>query len=106
MSKSQSVVFAAILAVAAASAMAADSMGMDMKAMDTNKDGMVSKDEYMKYHEAMWMKMKKGKDGMVDMKDVGMMHGDAMKGDAMMKGDGMMKGGAEDKMKKDSMGGK
>ena len=113
MSKSNSIVFAAILMAAAVSSMAADNMGkgmgmeMDMKMMDTNKDGMISKDEFMKYHEAMWNKMKKNKGGMVDMKDMGMMHGDMMKGDNMMKSDGMKKSaGTEDKMKKDSTGGK
>ena len=59
--------------------------GMDMKAMDTNSDGMVSKDEYMKYQEAQYEKMKKNKDGMVDMKDMGMMHGGMMKDDHMTK---------------------
>lgn len=104
MNKSKSIVLAAILLGTAVSSVAADSMGMDMKMMDTNKDGMISKDEFMKYHEAMWAKMKKNKSGMVDMKDMGAMHGDMMKGDGMMKGDAM-KGGAEDKMKKDSMSG-
>ena len=93
---------AAALLAAALPALAADNMGkgmgmeMDMKMMDTNKDGMISKEEFMKHHEAMWEKMKKNKAGMVDMKDMGMMHGDGMKKGA----------GTEDKMKKDSMGGK
>jgi hypothetical protein len=45
-----------------------------MKMMDTNKDGMISKDEFMKHHEMMWDKMKKNSAGSVDMKDMEMMH--------------------------------
>ena len=67
-------------------------MMMDMKAMDTNHDGMISKKEFMKFHEDMWAKMKKNKSGMVDMKDMEMMHEGMMK-DGAMKG-GMMKDGA------------
>ena len=48
--------------------------GMKMEAMDTNKDGMISKEEFMTFHEAMYDAMKKNKDGMVDMKDMRMMH--------------------------------
>ena len=33
-----------------------DGMSMDMTAMDTNGDGMISKDEFMKFHEMMWIK--------------------------------------------------
>ncbi len=36
--------------------------------MDTNKDGMISKEEYMKGQEMKWMKMKKTSEGMVDSK--------------------------------------
>ena len=71
-------------------------MEMDMKAMDMNGDGMISKDEFMKYHEAMYDKMKKGSNGMVSMKDMQMMsaHDGMMKdGKPMMKGDSMMKDG-------------
>jgi hypothetical protein len=67
-------------------------MMMDMKAMDTNHDGMISKKEFMKFHEDMWAKMKKNKSGMVDMKDMEMMHDGMMKDGAMK--DGAMKGGA------------
>lgn len=78
----------ATLLCAGAVAIAAD----DMKIMmDANKDGMVSKDEYMKYHEDMWAKMKKGKGGMVDLKDMGMMHEGKMKDGKMMKDDKMQK---------------
>jgi len=53
--------------------------------LDTNHDGMISKKEFMKYHEDMWAKMKKNKSGMVDMKDMEMMHGSMMKDGTMMK---------------------
>ena len=52
-------------------------MGMDMKAMDTNGDGMISKKEWDSYHAMMWSKMKpKMKHGMMPMADM----------EAMMKG--------------------
>ena len=47
---------------------------MEMETMDTNKDGMISKEEFMTFHEAMYDSMKKNKDGMVDMKEMKMMH--------------------------------
>jgi aminopeptidase C len=109
MNKVLSILFGAALAGAAASGAAADNMkqgkgmamGMDMKMMDTNKDGMISKDEFTKHHEAMWEKMKKNKNGMVDMKDMNMMHSEMMKGDSMMKDGKMTKGdGMKDSMKK------
>ena len=86
------IIVAAVAAALASTTFAVAAMEeMDMKAMDANHDGMVSKAEYMKYHEAMWSKMKK-KNGMVDVNDMGMM------------GDGMAKGGmAKDSMAKDSM---
>ena len=64
-------------------------MKSEMKMMDKSGDGMISKDEYMNHHEMMFEKMKKNKDGMVDMKDMSMMmHKEKEK--AMMK-DGMHK---------------
>jgi hypothetical protein len=51
-------------------------MKMDFKMMDTNGDGMISKDEFMKFHEMMFDKMKKNSAGMVAMKDMEMMHHD------------------------------
>ena len=82
--------FAIGLAGVGVSAVAMDDMKpqgmmMEMKAMDTNHDGMISKKEFMKFHEDMWAKMKKNKSGMVDMKDMEMMHGSMMKDGTMMK---------------------
>ena len=54
-------------------------MGMDMKMMDTNKDGMISKEEFMKHHESMFDKMKKDSNDMVSMKDMHMMMDGMMK---------------------------
>lgn len=45
-----------------------------LKAMDTNNDGMISRDEFMKAHDAMWDKMPKNKDGMVSIADMQKMH--------------------------------
>jgi EF hand len=44
-------------------------MGMDMKAIDTNGDGMISKKEFDGHHQAMWKKMK-SKNGMVSIADM------------------------------------
>ena len=52
--------------------------GMDMKMMDTNNDGMISKAEFMNHHEAMYDKMKKDSSGMVSVKDMQMMMHDMM----------------------------
>lgn len=48
---------------------------MRMKGMDANNDGMVSRDEFMKYHESMWNKMKRNPAGMAMMADVESMYG-------------------------------
>lgn len=53
--------------------------GMGMKMMDANNDGMISKEEFMKHHEAMFDKMKKDSNGMVSMKDMPMMMDGMMK---------------------------
>ena len=67
---------AAILIAASGSAFANHHLKGEggMKMMDTNKDGMISKDEFMKHHEMMWDKMKKNSAGSVDMKDMEAMH--------------------------------
>jgi hypothetical protein len=44
-------------------------MGMDMKAMDANGDGMISKKEFDSHHQVMWKKMK-SKNGMVSIADM------------------------------------
>jgi hypothetical protein len=71
-----------------------------MKMMDTNNDGMISRDEFMKAHESMYDKMKKNAAGMVDMKEMEMtmrkrmdMHHKSMPMDRhdMKKQDGMAK---------------
>ena len=54
-------------------------MKMDMKMMDTNGDGMISKDEFIKHHEMMYDKMKKSSNGMVSVKDMQMMMNEMMK---------------------------
>jgi EF-hand domain pair len=56
-----------------------------MKAMDTNGDGKISKEEYMAYHEKMWMSMKKDSNGMVDAKSMMMQHESMMKSQNMSK---------------------
>ena len=86
---SMMVVLAAGIACTSFSAIAADETShgmMDMNSMDTNHDGMISKDEYMQYYEAMWEKMPKNSSGMVSVKDMKKM---MMKSDSMEHG--MMK---------------
>lgn len=46
-----------------------------MKGMDTNSDGMVSRREFMKYHEGMWGKVKRNAAGMAMMADIESMYG-------------------------------
>ena len=77
-----------------------DGMHPGMAAMDANGDGMISKDEFMNFHQAQWDKMPKNKDGMVMMKDLEKMHQDMMmKHDGMKRHDGMMKGDSSKPMK-------
>ena len=69
---------AALLAIFTLPASAAEPMmdhGDEMKQMDTNGDGMLSKAEFTKYHDAMWMKMPKTSSGMVDIKAMKSMKG-------------------------------
>jgi len=81
---------------ASASAVAMDEMKMgmkmDVKMMDTNSDGAISKDEFMKHHEMMYEKMKKNKTGTVDTKDMSMMMAPH---DMNMMGKGKPKDGAK-----------
>jgi Ca2+-binding EF-hand superfamily protein len=44
-------------------------MHFSAKAMDTDNDGMISKDEYMKYHSDMWDQMTKGSNGSMSTSD-------------------------------------
>ena len=47
----------------------------DVTAMDVNRDGKVSKSEFMQYQEGTWSKMSKGPDGMIATQDMhGMWH--------------------------------
>jgi len=75
------------------SAVADDSMMMNhesmVKAMDTNADGKISKEEFMAYHEKMWDSMKKDSTGMVDAKSMMMMHHDGMMKGKDTSGDSM-----------------
>jgi Ca2+-binding EF-hand superfamily protein len=44
-------------------------MHFSAKAMDTDNDGMISKDEFMKYHADMWDQMTKGSNGSMSASD-------------------------------------
>ncbi len=44
-------------------------MHFSAKAMDTDNDGMISKDEFMKYHSDMWDQMTKDSNGTMSMSD-------------------------------------
>jgi hypothetical protein len=49
-------------------------MNSRMKSMDTNNDGLVSKAEFMKGHEAMWDSMPKDKSGQISIADMEKAH--------------------------------
>ncbi|MFD2365520.1 EF-hand domain-containing protein [Pseudoduganella sp. GCM10020061] len=94
--KKLAIVITAVLCAAAAPAFAGGDKHMgdkhmsemhmqNMKMMDTNKDGMISRDEFMRFHETKWNEMKKNSSGMVDMKDMHMMHDKMMKDDKSAK---------------------
>ena len=99
--RQMTVILAAAMLASTTSAFAMDDMKMGhpmdmasmMKMMDTNHDGMVSKEEFMKHHEMMFDKMKKNKMGMVEMKDMPMMQMGMSKDMKMTK----------DQMKKENM---
>jgi hypothetical protein len=59
---------------------------MNKMTMDTNGDGMVSKQEYVSHHEAMFDKMDRGGKGMVPVKDMEM---SMMRGDRASRADNM-----------------
>ena len=89
MNKLMTTLCSAALLSASASAFAMDHMKMDhmkndcmamqMKTMDANGDGMISKSEYMNHQTMQWEKMSKNKSGMVSVKDMEMMHKDMHK---------------------------
>ena len=60
--------------LAANEGMATDKTTDMGRMMDTNKDGMVSKKEFMDYQEVMWKQLAKNKDDLVMMKDMHMMN--------------------------------
>ena len=66
-------------------------MAMHMAQMDTNNDGLASKEEFMKFHEQMF-DMMKNKDGAIDMKEMHKHCKDMMGMKSGMEG-GMMGGG-------------
>ncbi len=82
-----------MLAFAQAGMMHENMSSSQMKSMDTNGDGLVSKDEFMKAHEAKWDAMQKNKDGMVSIADMEKMHRNKMAKHSDMKKqhDDMMK---------------
>jgi hypothetical protein len=75
--KKLTVLSAAILLAASSAAFADHHMkgeAHSMKMLDTNKDGMISKEEFTKHHEMMWDNLKKNSAGMVDVKELEAMH--------------------------------
>ena len=77
--QTQRFVFAAALLASTTLSFAATDMKMSM---DTNQDGMVSKQEFVSHYEAMYDKMDKSGKGMVPVKDMEMsMRGQMMRGE-------------------------
>ena len=61
----------------ASSALAFGDEGMHremMRKMDTNNDGMISREEFNRAHERMWTEMKKNDKGMIDLKSAAASH--------------------------------
>jgi len=69
-------------------------MGGMMMQMDTNGDGMLSKEEFMKGHEAMFDRMK-GPNGMISLRDMEMKGTGKMNHCNMMEQDHQMPGAIE-----------
>ena len=69
-------------------------MSSMMMKMDTNGDGMLSKEEFIKGHEAMFDRMK-GPNGMISLKDMQMIGMGMMDSGNMMGKDHQMPGGME-----------
>jgi hypothetical protein len=82
MKTSSFIVGIALLAGTTASLAAAH---MNKMSMDTNGDGMVSKQEYVSHHEAMFDKMDKSGKGMVPVKNMEM----SMRGDRASRAENM-----------------
>jgi hypothetical protein len=76
--QTQRFVFAAALLAGTTLSFAATDTKMSM---DTNQDGMVSKQEFVSHHEAMFDKMDKSGKGMVPVKDMDMSMRAQMRGD-------------------------
>ena len=51
--------------------------------MDSNHDGMISKQEYMAHQEMMWNNMKKNQDGLASMHDMDGMYAGTTKGNKL-----------------------
>lgn len=98
--KKRAMLLAAVLCVAVAPAFGGDDRNMPVKAMDTNGDGMLTRDEFMRFHESLWGQMKKNSSGMVDMRDMGMGMGMGM---PMCMGMGMGPGMGHGMMMNESM---
>jgi Ca2+-binding EF-hand superfamily protein len=92
------VFMAGVFATAMAQAMAAEEMEMDMdkmgedgmggmQMMDADKDGKISKDEFMQAHAKMFAAMDRNKDGALDAseREMMMMHHGEMMHKGMMK---------------------
>ena len=82
--KTTKIIFAAALLAGTTLSFAAG----HMNSMDTNADGMVSKQEFLSHHEAMYDKMDKGGKGMVPAKELEMsMRSHMMRGERASRAD-------------------